>query len=79
MDDPHFLTTEEAARLLNIHQNTIVRWIKSGRLPSSKSGVNIVSPGKQLTIELTVRPQEPELSPWPIKKVAWPKRPPLSI
>ena len=38
MDDPHFLTTEEAARLLNVHQNTIVRWIKSGRLPSSKIG-----------------------------------------
>jgi excisionase family DNA binding protein len=38
MDDPHFLTTEEAARLLNVHQNTTVRWIKSGRLPSSKIG-----------------------------------------
>jgi excisionase family DNA binding protein len=44
MNDPHYLTTEEAARLLNVHQNTIVRWIKSGRLPSSKIGREYLIP-----------------------------------
>src|SRR2546430_6258447 len=33
-----FLSTEEAARLLKVHTNTIVRWIKTGALPSSRIG-----------------------------------------
>jgi chromosome partitioning protein len=33
-----FLSTEEAASLLKVHVNTIVRWIKTGALPSSKIG-----------------------------------------
>ena len=36
--DTGFLTTEETARLLNVHPRTIIRWIKSGRVPSSKIG-----------------------------------------
>ncbi len=35
---PAFLSTEEAARLLKVHTNTIVRWIKIGALPSSRIG-----------------------------------------
>jgi chromosome partitioning protein len=37
-DGATFLSTEEAATLLSVHQNTILRWIKSGKLPSSKIG-----------------------------------------
>ena len=37
-NEPLFLNTDEAATMLNVHPNTILRWIKSGRLPSSKIG-----------------------------------------
>lgn len=38
MTDLGYFSTEEAAQLINVHPNTIVRWIKSGKLPSSKIG-----------------------------------------
>src|SRR3954465_511457 len=33
-----FLTTDEVAKRLNIHQNTVIRYIHSGRLPAVKVG-----------------------------------------
>src|SRR5919199_4970814 len=38
MADTTFLTTEAVAKLLNVHSNTVARWIKSGKLPSTKIG-----------------------------------------
>src|SRR3954447_992447 len=38
MDNEKFLSTEEVARLLSVHSNTVARWIKSGKLPSTKIG-----------------------------------------
>src|SRR3954467_8471150 len=36
-NDP-YLPTEEVAKLLSVHTNTVQRWIKSGKLPSTKIG-----------------------------------------
>src|SRR5262245_15435831 len=36
--EQEYLSTEEAAVILNVHQNTILRWLKEGKLPSSKIG-----------------------------------------
>src|SRR3954449_3864647 len=33
-----YLSTEEVANLLSVHINTVSRWIKSGKLPSTKIG-----------------------------------------
>src|SRR3712207_4542892 len=38
MPDNTYLSTEEVAKLLNVHINTVARWIKSGKLPSTKIG-----------------------------------------
>src|SRR3954454_6414362 len=37
-NDSTFLSTEEVSKLLNVHSNTVMRWIKSGKLPSTKIG-----------------------------------------
>jgi chromosome partitioning protein len=38
MTDTAYLSTEEVAKMLNVHINTVSRWIKSGKLPSTKIG-----------------------------------------
>src|SRR3954463_6082017 len=38
MANDTFLSTEEVAKLLSVHSNTVARWIKSGKLPSTKIG-----------------------------------------
>src|ERR671938_47656 len=38
MDNDTYLSTEEVAKLLSVHINTVSRWIKSGKLPSTKIG-----------------------------------------
>jgi excisionase family DNA binding protein len=38
MPENPYLTTEEVATLLNVHSNTVARWLKSGKLPSTKIG-----------------------------------------
>lgn len=37
-DDLAFLTVEETADLLRVHKNTIYRWVREGRLPSTRIG-----------------------------------------
>src|SRR3954462_9261424 len=34
----NLLTTEQVAKRLNLHQNTVIRYIHSGRLPAVKVG-----------------------------------------
>jgi chromosome partitioning protein len=38
MAENTYLSTEEVAKLLNVHSNTVARWIKNGKLPSTKIG-----------------------------------------
>jgi chromosome partitioning protein len=38
MENDTYLSTEEVAKLLSVHVNTVSRWIKSGKLPSTKIG-----------------------------------------
>jgi chromosome partitioning protein len=38
MANDAYLSTEEVAKLLSVHINTVSRWIKSGKLPSTKIG-----------------------------------------
>ena len=48
MAENTYLTTEEVAKLLNVHSNTVARWIKSGKPPPQKLAVSTASPEKPL-------------------------------
>lgn len=38
MDEERYLTTQEAARILRVHENSIRKWLKEGRLPGVRLG-----------------------------------------
>ncbi len=48
-NDNEYLTTEQAAHLLNVHANTIIRWIKSDKLPASRIGREYRIPRQAIT------------------------------
>jgi excisionase family DNA binding protein len=37
MAENTYLTTEEVAKLLNVHSNTVARWIKKRQAPFNKN------------------------------------------
>jgi len=63
MADNTYLTTEEVATLLNVHSNTVARWLKSGKLPSTKIGREYRIPREaienRMRIECGERPMTP--------------------
>ena len=38
MNNKEYLTTNEAAQLLGVHWDTVIRWIKNGKLPHTRIG-----------------------------------------
>lgn len=46
------LRTEEAAQLLKVHPNTIIAWIKSGKLPVVRVGKNYRIPRRELEAQI---------------------------
>ena len=69
-----FLSTDQAAQLLNVHVNTIIRWINEGRLPASQIGREYRIPAKPSKTEFKVRIQAHASSPSPTRKEVYPKR-----
>ena len=45
---PTFLTTHEASELLSVHPNTILRWIKSGKIQSVRVGTTYRIPSQAI-------------------------------
>ncbi len=39
MSDMNFLTTAQAAQITGVHQDTVNRWIREGRLPAERVGL----------------------------------------
>src|SRR5687767_9564623 len=52
MSETEYLKTDEAARLLNVHVNTIKSWIHSGKLPSVRVGKNFRIPRRELDSQI---------------------------
>lgn len=48
MSETEYLKTEDAAKLLNVHVNTIKSWIRSGKLPAVRIGKNYRVPRREL-------------------------------
>lgn len=46
-DNEQFLTTNEIAEILRVHQRTVQRWISSNRLKATKVGPKILRVRKQ--------------------------------
>ncbi|MBD1880503.1 helix-turn-helix domain-containing protein [Coleofasciculus sp. FACHB-T130] len=46
-DNGQFLTTNEIAEILRVHQRTVQRWISSNRLKATKVGPKILRVRKQ--------------------------------
>lgn len=42
LDKESLLTPDEAASLLKMSKVTVLRWVKSGRLPASRLGRNVL-------------------------------------
>ena len=50
MAENTYLSTEEVAKLLNVHVNTVARWQKVASSPQQKLAVSIAFPEKLLKI-----------------------------
>jgi len=46
------LTTEEAASMLSVHPETIRRWCKAGKIPSTKLGGNNIQIAKAEVVKM---------------------------
>lgn len=40
--EPQYLSVGEAAEILNVHQNTVWAWVRSGQLPAVRLGSRVV-------------------------------------
>src|ERR1051326_2030742 len=52
MAETEYLSTEEAAQLLNVHRNTIKSWLLSGKLPAVRVGKLYRIPRRELEAQI---------------------------
>ena len=79
MTENTYLTTEEVAKLLNVHSNTVARWIKSGKLPSTKIGREYRIPREAIENRVNRIASGTRILPLPTRKGESPKQPAHSI